>query len=148
MRQSGVNPNGRGREMTRNRPVGAFGIFAEGDVTDWEDEYDTDTCCFCGRKFNALEGATLFISVLIDAKYINAKYPGHRVGTGGTLCFKCFKGGPKRMADMAEKRADRLKRSEDEDKEGEIFTATIFRSFRDFSGFKGYKLAKAIADAQ
>ncbi len=134
--------------MPRNRPIGAFGIFGEGDVPDFEDDYSTDCCCnFCGKKYDALGGVEIFIQVLLDVRWVDKHSPkGKKKGTGGYICFRCFNAGPRRIADRYEKRAAKLKRPDN--KESALVEAAIFRKFPDFAGFKGYKLAKVIADAQ
>ena len=129
--------------MPRNKPVGAFGFYGEG-CADFENDYETSTCCFCGKKYDVLGGVDIFIQVLVDARWIHGKRKGTgRKGTGGYICFRCFNAGPQRLADRYEKQASRLK-----DQDEAVFGAAIFRKFPDFTAFKGYKLAKAIADAQ
>ena len=137
--------------MPRNRPIGAFGIFSEGDVPDFENDYYTSVCCFCGKRFDALGGAEIFIQVLTDVRYAHDKRykrprSQKRCGTGGPICFRCFNAGPQRIADRYDKQVARLKMPDNKDEV--VFGAAIFRKFPDFTGFKGYKLAKAIADAQ
>lgn len=130
--------------MPRNRPIGAFGIFGEGDVPDFENDYSDCRCNFCGKKYDALGGVEIFLQVLLDERWADkAPRDGKRKGTGGYICFRCFNAGPQRLADRYEKRASRLK-----DKDEAVFGAAIFRKFPDFTVFKGYKLAKVIADAQ
>jgi hypothetical protein len=133
--------------MPRNRPIGAFGIFGEGDVPDFENDYFTSNCNFCGRKYDALGGVEIFLQVFLDARWADkAPRNGKRKGTGGYICFRCFNAGPQRLADRYEKKVARLKRPDNGDEA--FFGAAIFRKFPDFTGFKGYKLAKVIADAQ
>jgi hypothetical protein len=134
--------------MPRNRPIGAFGIFSEGDVPDFENDYYTSVCCFCGKRFDVLGRAEIFIHVLTDVRYAHNKRPrdGRRAGTGGPICFRCFNAGPQLIADRYDKQVARLKRPDNKDEA--VFGAAIFRKFPDFTGFKRYKLAKAIADAQ
>jgi hypothetical protein len=150
MRQGGVNLGRKEREMPRNRPVGAFGIFGEGDVPDFENDYFTSNCNFCGKKYDVLGGVEIFLQVFLDARYMvqhkNGKFTKERTGTGGYICFSCFNAGPQRLADRYEKRAAQLKRPDY--KENALIEAACFRGIQDFTVFKGYKLAKAIADAQ